>query len=185
MLKKIKYWLKYEARYFHKDFIQGIKNLWKWLPIIWKDRDWDDYYIWILLEKKLTYQSKYIGARDFHTRAKRDAEIMMTCVRLIKKVREEYYSGEFMDYHKSEYHFDPVPDKPDNSQLRIEQISENFDDYFKKYPLIYKKVLNTDKPLFNKRGKEGIAINISRINHDRARKILFKLLERNIESWWD
>jgi hypothetical protein len=26
---------------------------------------------------------------------------------------------------------------------------------------------------------------MSRINHDRARKLLFKVMERNIERWWD
>jgi hypothetical protein len=26
---------------------------------------------------------------------------------------------------------------------------------------------------------------MSRINHDRARKLLFKIMEENIEKWWD
>jgi hypothetical protein len=33
--------------------------------------------------------------------------------------------------------------------------------------------------------KREIAREISRINHDRAKKLLFKILEENIEGWWD
>jgi hypothetical protein len=42
-----------------------------------------------------------------------------------------------------------------------------------------------EKTIFNRDSKFGIAINISHINHDRARKLLFKILEKNIERWWD
>jgi hypothetical protein len=33
--------------------------------------------------------------------------------------------------------------------------------------------------------KQVIAMNIGHINHDRARKLLFKIMEENIEGWWD
>lgn len=181
---KIKWWIKLDAKYTHKHLIQGVKNLWRWFPTIWKDRDWDDHFIWVILEKKLIHQAKYIGSRGIHLDANRDAQRMMTCVRLIQRVRDEDYHMEYMDYHKSEYHFDEVPDRPDVKQLRIEELSENYDDYFKKYPLVYKKIVNhlTEN---QKKSKSLIAIRMGWENHHRARKVLFKLLERHIESWWD
>jgi hypothetical protein len=33
--------------------------------------------------------------------------------------------------------------------------------------------------------KSRIALNIGRYNHERARKLLFKVLSENIESWWN
>jgi hypothetical protein len=33
--------------------------------------------------------------------------------------------------------------------------------------------------------KQVIAMNIGHINQDRAHKLLFKILESNINSWWD
>jgi hypothetical protein len=33
--------------------------------------------------------------------------------------------------------------------------------------------------------KQRIAMNIGRYNHERARKLLFKIMEENIEGWWD
>ena len=168
-----------------KQFFKRIYNLYRWFPIIWKDQDWDTHYIWEIFKFKLKNQAKYIGEHDRHMSAKRDAEIMMTCVRLIDKIQNEYYQGEYSDYHESEFHWNDCEEYPGHKELRIEELSENFDEYFKKYPLIHKKVINMEKTPFRKDDKCGIAINIGRINHDRAKKLLFKILEKNIESWWD
>jgi hypothetical protein len=73
-----------------KQFFRRIYNLYRWLPIIWKDQDWDDHYIWEILKFKLKNQSKYIGTKDRHVSAKRDAEIMMLCTRLIDKIQSQY-----------------------------------------------------------------------------------------------
>ena len=188
--RKIDYislWWEHNGRYLGNEFIRGIKNLWYWLPIIWKDRNWDHQYIFDILSHKLKAQSEYIGGRDIHINAKRDAEVMMICVRLIEKVKDEYYGMEYMDYHKTKHWFEPA-DKPGYSTWESKQLEENFEDYFAKYPLIYKRVLNGEG-IFKLEGtdddKQRIASNIAHINHDRARKLLFKIMEQNIEKWWD
>lgn len=66
-----------------------------------------------------------------------------------------------------------------------EQEAEHFDDYFKKYPRVYKQVLNMEKTPFSRKEKRGIAINMAHINEKRANKLLFKILEQNINKWWD
>jgi hypothetical protein len=188
VFEKISLWWRFEGRYYHKDFINGIKNLVRWFPIIWRDRDWDDHYIWQLIQQKLKFQSNYIGKRDFHMCAKRDAEIMMTCVKLIEKIKDEYYNLEYMDYHDTDWEFIDCEDRPGYSELKFIDISENLDEYFKKYPRQYKKVLSGEINLFKRdeeKDKKLIAMEIAHENHQRARKLLFTLLERNIEKWWD
>jgi hypothetical protein len=183
-LKKIQLWWKFEGQYYHTDFIEGIKNLKKWFRVVWKDRDWDDHYIWEIMIFKIKKQAKYIGDRDFHTRAKRDAEIMMTCVRLMDKVRNEDYQTEYMDYHESDFDFVPIEGDSEHSRLEITEISENFDQYFKKYPLTYHKIMKNGG-IFGNDSKQSIAMSMGRLQHEKARKILFTLLQRNIECWWD
>jgi hypothetical protein len=165
-----------------KMFFCKVKNMIRWFPIIWKDQDWDQHYIFEILKFKLKNQAKYIGSRDFHTRAKRDAEIMMLCVRLMEKVQNEYYSTEHIDYQETNITFVPIPGS-DNFEMVSEHISDNLEDYFNKYPLIYKEVVS--QHIHKNPNKSRIAIYMSRMNHDRARKLLFKLMERNIERWWD
>jgi hypothetical protein len=187
-LRWIPLWWDNEGKYYHKTFRTGVRNLVYWFPIIWKDRNWDSHYIFEIMIHKIKAQSKYIGERDIHTRAKRDAEIMMLCVNLMKLVQDEHYSSEYTDYHKTKHWFEDVPGKEGLSSWESKLLEENFDDYFKKYPLIYKKVLNGEG-VFGRDGREDdkqiIAMNIGHINHERARKLLFKLMEQNIERWWD
>jgi hypothetical protein len=72
--------------------------------------------------------------------------------------------------------------------------SETYDDFFKKYPLIHKRVLNGEG-IWGKQDnannvtdfelKRNVAMNIAYLNQERARKTLHKLIERNIQRWWD
>ena len=168
-----------------KRFFKRLYNLYRWFPIIWKDQDWDDHYIWEILKFKLKNQAEYIGYYDRHTTAKRDAEIMMLCTRLIDKIQSEYYSHEYGDYHQTESIFTPSKERPGNYEWDLKEISENFDDYFKKYPRILNIVKEMENPPYRIETKAGIAMNIGRINHLRAKRLLFNILEENIEGWWD
>jgi hypothetical protein len=87
-------WFRWEFKYQHKYIKYGVKNLYKWFWIIWKDRDWDHYYIFEVLKFKLEKQASHLAENGFHNNAQRDAELMMTCVRLIDKLQNEYYYDE-------------------------------------------------------------------------------------------
>ena len=186
-IERISLWWRFDGRFYHKDFIQGVKNIWKWLPIIWKDRDWDHSYIYNILQHKLKNQATYIGSKGFHINATRDAEVMKTCVRLIDKCKDEFYSSEYTDYHKTKHWFEPCEGKEGYSTWESRELEETFDEYFKKYPLIYKRAINGEGvfKLDDKKDKQRIAMNIAHINEERAHKLLFKIMEQNIRGWWD
>lgn len=173
-----------------RSFINSIKKIWYWFPIIWKDRDWDQYYIYEVLKHKLKAQAKYISNKNRHTRAQQDAKRMTTCAKLIQICQDDTYDLEYTKYFEQKVDFQPCQDKKGFSQVNIEMIKDNFDDYFKKYPLIYKRVLRGEGR-FTLHGRDKkeirkiIAMNIAHINQDRARKLLFKIMESEIESWWD
>ena len=78
-------WVRWELPYQHKYIKYGVKNLYNWFWIIWKDRDWDHYYIFQVLKFKLEKQAKHLNGRN--------AELMMTCVRLIDNLQNESYSS--------------------------------------------------------------------------------------------
>ena len=162
-----------------KQFFKQIHNLIRWFPIIWKDMDWDDHFIFEILKFKLKNQAKYIGGKNRYVGAKRDAEIMTLCVRLIEKVQNEYYGCEYQDYYKSNIKFIPSISHPGSYEMKEEPISEHYDDYFKKYPLIYRSVPDLQA------SKEKIAFQMAKINGERAHKLLFTILEQNIRKWWD
>lgn len=185
-------WWIHEGKYIHKTFFRGIKNLIKWFPVIWKDRDWDDHYIFEVLKFKLNKQADYIGGRGNHLNAKRDAEIMRLVNKLIELHQDEFYAMEYMDYHNTEYDFVPTDHKIDGEscyEMVSNQISENYDDYFKKYPRQYKRVMSGEVSRFKRSGdeltKDIIAMEIAHENYNRCNKLIFKILESEINRWWD
>jgi hypothetical protein len=188
LIEKISFWWKFNGKYLLRNTKEGIKNIIYWLPIIWKDRNYDHTFIYEILKHKLKAQSKYIGNKDRHTTAKRDARRMLLCANLLQICQDDTYSSEYTNYSEDKYWFEPCNDGTTNSTLESENIWETYDDYFKKYPLIYKRVINGEGP-FNLEGRENdkriIAMNISKINQERAHKLLFKIIEENIQTWWD
>jgi hypothetical protein len=126
-------WVRWELPYQHKYIKYGVKNLYKWFWVIWKDRDFDYHYTYQILKFKLEKQAKHLGKRNWHESSKRDAELMMTCVRLINKLQNEEY---------------------------------------------YDELYNLDK-----RSPEALKIVTDR--HNKARRLLFNILDRKIESFWD
>jgi hypothetical protein len=186
---RIALWWRFDGKYYHREFVTGVKNLWRWFPVIWKDRDWDSHYIFEILKHKINNQAKYIGEKDRHTSAKRDTEIMRLTSRLIKLNQDEFYGSEYMDYHETNYEFVQVEGSKDLYQVEDTLISDNFDEYFKKYPRQYKRVLSGELNRFNRpvdeKDRKLIAMEIAHENQERCHKLLFKILENNIRNWWD
>lgn len=189
IFRRIYLWWHHDGKYYHKYLKHGIQNIIYWFPIIWKDRNWDDHYIFDILKHKLKAQSKYIGGNDRHTRAQQDARRMRLCVSLIEKVQDETYTMEYMDYGKDRVWFTDCEDKPGYSLYNSETVWEEYDKFFKKYRLVYQRVLKGEGP-FTLDGRDDsemnklIAMNIGHINQERAHKLLFKILEENIRGWW-
>jgi hypothetical protein len=172
-MKKI--WI--DVRWFFIRLGMSIKNVIRWLPVIWRDKDWDESFIYKILQFKLKNQSEYIATRDWHTRAKRDAEIMMTCVRLIDKINEQYYGMEYFEY----YDYDMSTDNP-NRFLEFNVTRDELDTYYAKYPLTFKKIV---AQYGDAKDRSSTALLMGDDRQEKARKLLFKILEQNIETWWD
>ncbi|CAB4158663.1 hypothetical protein UFOVP699_24 [uncultured Caudovirales phage] len=189
-LERIALWWRFDGRYMHKEFARGIKNLWRWFPTIWKDRDWDDQFIFEIIRVKLENQAKHIGSRGLHTTAKRDAEIMRLVAKLIKLQQDDFYSMEYMDYHDTKYDFVPTDETKKWYEMQDTLLSERFDEYFAKYPIQYKKVISCDINRFRRsedpiENKKLIAMEIAHENHERCRTLIFKIMNNHIERWWD
>ena len=155
--KIIRWWRYTKVREWYYDCTEGVRNIIRWYPTIWNDRDWDQHFIYEVLKTKLEFQAKYIHNNGVHNDAERDAEKMLLCARLIEIQQEGLYAFEYTDYSEE----------------------DNLDEYFKKYRKQYDLIDKTDKDDF------VIAIRIAHENQDRSRRLLFKIIEENIESWWD
>ncbi len=188
-IERISLWWKFDGRYMHKEFAHGIKNLWRWFPTVWKDRDWDHSYVYEIIRVKLEHQAKSIGNRDRHTTAKRDSDRMRLVAKLIKLQQDDFYHMEYMDYHETKYDFVPTDETKQWYTMEDTLISERFDEYFAKYPKQYQQILAqemmSDTPMLNPDEKKYIAMAIAHTNMQRCRNLIFKIMESEIEKWWD
>jgi hypothetical protein len=88
-----------------KDFIlydtpAGIKNLIRWFPIIWKDRNWDSYYIFIILKKKLE-RTEYCLRNGHCVDGDKRADQIKTCIALLDRlIEDQYHENAFIDHVK-------------------------------------------------------------------------------------
>jgi hypothetical protein len=104
---------------------------------------------------------------------------MFLCARLARMQQQEFYVDEFYESYEMKHEFIPTDETKKWYTMESEIISENFIDYFAKYQRQYRLVDKTDKD------KEDIAREIAYKNQERSRKLLFKIMEQNIERWWD
>lgn len=156
--------------------------------------DWDYSYIFKLLDFKTTNTAncierigRYEGTVLKYDKSEIDYKVarIRLANKLIKRIREDYYSFECFDYEISTFDFIPTVEVDENGdnyyQMHSEVIVDRLDDYFKKYPLVYKQVVSK---LEGEPSRMRIAINMGKVNHDRARRIVFDILNNHIETWW-
>ena len=62
----------------------GIINLINYFPIIWKDRGYDYYFIYQLLQHKLKLTSKNLQKYGNFVNSEREVEVLNTIIKLIE-----------------------------------------------------------------------------------------------------
>ena len=162
-------------------FITGIKNIIRWIPTLYHDRDWDDYHIFTILQKKIEHQRKEIIYANRHVQVDRDNRDMTIVLNLIERVKNEYYDSEYLDYEESKISFTPVEENPNLNQLNLIVNNENYDNFLKKYPSSVRSVLKEK----GKISKRDLCFYVSKYNQERAHNLLFKILKERMRWWWD
>lgn len=172
---------RYYAPSWLRSFADGLQNLIDWIPAIWKDRHWDDYYITKILQRKIELQRAYLIRHNRHVDIDRDNYWMTVALNLIELEHESYYELEVMNYSKDNFNFVEVPDNPQYSTLEIDTEWEDYDSYFKKYPSTYRRVLKEHGPEERRR----TAHRVAEYNQKKCRGLLFEILKQKSIAWWD
>ena len=163
-------------------FLTGCRNLIKWAPTIFHDRNWDGNYILKILQKKIEFQRKELVNANRHTRIESDNRDMTIVLNLLERVRHEYYQMECMDYWDSEMVFNAVPDKPNLKSIDVVTKSERYNEFLSKYPSSVRAVV---KQHGEQDDKNRLCLMVSYYNHEKANKLLFRILEERLAYWWD
>jgi hypothetical protein len=162
--------------------ITGVKNIFKWMPTIYHDRDWDGDFILKILQKKIEFQRKELVNANRHTDIDRDNRDMTLALNLLERVREDHYRLECTDYWDDDISFEDVPNKPNSKSIKIETTSERFDEYLNKYSSSVRAITKEHGVIED---KKTLCLRVSYYNHNKANKLLFRVLEEKLSYWWD
>lgn len=163
-----------------RNFLGGCKNILRWAPTLYKDKDWDQYHIYTILQKKIEFQRKEIVYANRSTRVWQDNRDMTVILNLLQSVKDGYYESEHIDYYESNVEFIPA-EGTNLKKMKLEIISERYDEYLSKYKSSVRKVLKDEGDL----DKYVLCMLVARHNQEKARKLLFNMLHEKIERWWD
>lgn len=163
-----------------RNFLGGCKNILRWVPTLYKDKDWDQYHIYTILQKKIEFQRKEIVYANRSTRVWQDNRDMTIILNLLQRVKDGYYESEHIDYYESNVEFIPV-EGTNLKKMKSEVTSERYDEYLNKYKSSFRKVLKEEGEI----DKDVLCMLVARHNQEKARKLLFNMLHEKIERWWD
>lgn len=156
-----------------KRTFRQIKNLFRWIPIIWKQYDWDYRYSIDAFKFQLQKQAEFFESDKAHCMgAKERGQRIRTVLRLMDKVYNEDYGMEWQDQLKELYGEDVLnwsfedTGRGDNSSY----LKHEYDCWPNA-----EEVKSKSTELFFK----------SKEKQERAHKLLWALIEKDIRSWWD
>lgn len=178
----VKYYFR-ELKNFFRRHIRGMKNLWLYKSIIYDTREFDYGYTLDIMEFKFRKLSEYIEKHKRFVGWEFVVRDINTAVRLLNKIREDFYGCEYLDYHTSTISFEPIVASK-WMQMVESDVESTLQAYFIKYPRIYKQVLK-EGGLFAGEDDKTIAMNIAHINEQRCRVLFWKIVSEKITFWWD
>lgn len=182
-----------------RDFFDFIKRMRIWVPVLWKDRNWDDSFIFEILKTKLITHREYLIGNYRHTSIPATNRDITICLNLIERFQQSYYETEHFDYYDSDIDFvedEETKDSDGQPMFRMESTMtrDNLLEYIDKYPIDRRRTMNwmkskgieaSDDYRENEESRQRLALFMSHNRHLKCKRIIFLVLSEKIEHWWD
>ena len=155
--------------YWIKRKIRQVKNVIEWLPVIWKQFDFDYSYSIDVFKHQIEKQANYLESdRACTMSAKDNAMRIRTTLRLMEKVYDEDYALEYQAKLIELYGEELMEYAFEDSFLK-----QNYE--LTESPERIKEIYDMSSKLWKE----------SDLKQKKAHRILWLMVERNIQGWWD
>jgi len=171
------------------EFTNGIKQLFKWRKVIYHNYDYDYNGLYSIMGFKLKTLRETFEKNQHTVSWEEDVKWIKICENLCEKVGSGYYTEEPFEFYDLNMEFKELEDG-DSYEMNSDVVRDELDIYFSKYPKIKDKVYNEIKnsKLWVEGAEDGRSFLAGRMGehlHNKARKLLFKIIAEKIEYWWD
>lgn len=186
----------YKIRNFYYE-IKGIprrlKRLLEYIPVIWKNEDWDSIYIYDLLKYKLSRTKKALANGILPSvNLENYLNDISECERLIDNITNDNYEEKYLQEHEAKWgKAINISEKfPTLTwiekiklwyQVHIQKIPENY--RVVEYLIKYEKETPENSSLIKSEFIE--AINKAQADEEADKEKLFKILKEHLDEWWD
>lgn len=160
---------------FLKDTKHGVKNLWRWAPVIWNLTVWDyasiyDILIFQINRMAEAFEGEYAMTRD----AKRHAEQMRYVSKNLRKLRDGAFEEAFYDAHKEKW-----------GDLTANYIDDHeFSESFTVLQL-EREYAQTEEERDEEARQLIDGLKEAGEMHKELREETFEFLGEIVEEWWD
>jgi hypothetical protein len=175
-------WLRYVPTSI-KQFFQGLRNILRWMPTIYRDKHWDHSFLNDILQKKLEFmREELVTANRFVGVEKVNKDITLA-LNLLERIKHDYYALEMYEYIKNSHEFVPADVTGDYFVMQDTILEDNLEEYLAKYKHTAKKLRKKYKLKLYQ--TEKLAFRVSDYNQQKCERIFWKLLNYKLTHWWD
>ncbi len=152
-------------------FFNRLRRLFEFMPRIWNSYDWDHSYATGLFGYQLERIAKYLEKNKPHVGWEHDVSRIRTVLKLIDRVDNDYYSTAYLDELEARYgkrHLDFLPTEDIGGYTLVNTYEKGY----------------TEAELDEIEKVERELLQQANTRQQKAKRILWKLIEHNIEGWW-
>jgi len=140
---------------FYYNIKYGVQNLVTWLPSIWKDRQWDYYYFYSLLNKKFNLMEKHFRKYGHFVGAEKVANIIAQIKEPVERLMKDDYYEDPLDGEGIDFSFG------ERGKFERRELSQE------------------ERDLIHKAFEEEARLK------EKDKNLLFDLLKEHIDTFWD
>lgn len=164
-------------------FFEGVYNIFRWMPTIYRDRHWDHSFITDLLQKKLEFVQEELVAANRFVGIEAVNKDLTLALNLLERIKTSHYELEMYNYIKKSYDFVPADATGDYLTMEDTILEDHLDEYLSKYKHTAKKLRKKYK--LKRTDTQKLALRVSVYNQQKCERIFWKLIHYKINHWWD
>lgn len=155
-----------------KTFFRRIWNIIRWIPILWKDK-WDDYYYLLSI---MEYKLKRIKS------TKKKFERIDLLLHILPILKEGY--NVLYDYYESDINFVEVDDRDfDGEKLYTIEVTM-IEDNLKEFLSLHKAKTRQVRKLYPDKDDYHVAMQVTIMVEEQAKRVFFGNMSKYYDSWW-
>jgi len=153
--------------------MRRIRHLISWLPIIWRDRDWDWIYLIIILNRKLSNMERFFASSDTHLENSDKVRDQIEHARVLTDLilADEYFVNAFRS-HEEKWGKPVYGSIPSEDGLTSEWTVD--------YPNV-----KTEQDKIDEHCEGRAKILRSVVAKEQDIDELFAIMARRLQGWWD